>query len=69
MQVNGSEMRYLRIKSMIVKLSDLDIIGDTSYVERPINHRSIINVKNNTDNYCAIWFILAFSIFQMQILT
>ena len=58
-QVNGSEWRYSRIKTLNVKLSDLDIIGGTSYLELPINHRLIRNVKNTTDNYSAPWFILA----------
>ena len=42
---------------MDVKFFVLDIKGGTSYVELPVNHRSIINVKK--DSYRAIWYFSA----------
>ena len=58
-QLNVFGWRYLGTRSMDVKFSKLDIIDGTSYVELPIDHRSIINVKNAKDIFCAIWCMLA----------
>ena len=57
--LNGSGWRNSRIQSMGVKLSKLDTMNRTSYVELPINHRSIKIVKAAKDNYCATWCTLA----------
>ena len=40
---------------MDVTQSKLGILGGTSYVELPINHRSAMNVRDTKNNYCSIW--------------
>ena len=44
--LNGSGCKYLKIQSMDVILSELDILRGTSYVSIPRNHKAIINVKS-----------------------
>ena len=50
-QLNASGWRCLRLQSMDAKLSKLDTIGGTSFVELPVSRESIIIVKNTKDTY------------------
>ena len=43
--LKGSGLRYLRIQSKDIKLSKLNNIDVTSYVELIINHMSLENIK------------------------
>ena len=52
--LNGSGSRNIQIQSMDVKLSNLDNLPGTSYVELLTNHRSSVSLKKTQENYWAI---------------
>ena len=57
-QINGSGWMYLRIQCIDVRLSKLDSIGDTSYLQLPLYHRSNVKVKHTKFIYCSNWWLL-----------